>query len=118
MLKLAQSSEHVDGLEIVALLVMLDMTSWAIICHADMAGGNEDDAAWNYVLSMILDVKTILTRRHTEFMTSQIAWIHQQRADPKKGGILLPFVKFPALMDQFVEIAADKVFVVRLNSTM
>ncbi len=111
VLKLAGSSDgHITGLDIASSLVLLHALLWIVQSqqHSEGAPRSSSDAA-QFLVSLLTDVKLILVRRFGEFLLSEVAWIQQCRGDPKKAVVMLPFLKFPAFVDQLKEITGDKV---------
>ena len=128
---------HIAGMDIAAVLVATHMLLWVVASHSHSSSssssssetggggrgvgvsslslnGNSNSSgssseSWQYVTSLLSDVKLVLGRRFGEFMLTEVAWIQQCRGDPKRAAVMPPFLKFPAFLDQLTEITGDKV---------
>jgi hypothetical protein len=107
VLRLVSAPEICDGIEIVAMSVTIEMLTTT---HMSGSGSNrEAKYEVDIVGSVLAACKSTLLERLGEFINAQVVWIKQCKEDPKKSGVLLPFAKFPAFVDQILEFAGDKV---------
>eukprot|EP01041_Mallomonas_annulata_P008196 gene8196-16851_t len=100
----------ISGLEAVAVLTTLDLlvaadmqiVAAAVESRGEIAIDNEDG---NFIMKMILKLKKVLIEKLDAFVVEQKTWMHHQRVDPKRAGLLLPVTRFAVCVDQVVEWA-------------
>ena len=126
VMRLVTSAEYADGIEIVAMLVTVDMLianheqckleKSAVAQTRNPSGGvpfgrtkGGVSLAPDIIGSLLESARNILENRLTEFLTAQIAWIKHTHEETKRSTVLIPFLKFPAFIDQLKEFAGDKV---------
>jgi hypothetical protein len=63
-----------------------------------------------YLARSMDTTRVALTARVTAYVTDQINWIKQQKADPKNPDVLLPFASFPTFAAQVQEMSNGKVW--------
>ena len=119
LLKLASSPEYADGVELFGMLVTVQMllnqrllpqsypeTENLSIWNISM---EEVNLQWDFVEESLLECKKLLSSRLDNFVQSQIAWFQEKKVDHKKTGVLSPFARFPAFIDQVMVFAGKKV---------
>lgn len=62
-----------------------------------------------FFIGVLNDVRTGLLKRIQLFVNDQIAWIKNQKGDPKKAGVQLPVSKFPSFISQVLEMTGGMV---------
>ena len=77
--------------------------------HEAVVEGKEKESigtakAPKYFISLILKIRDKLASKIGAFVQCQIAWLKQQKGDPKRPGVMLPFIKFPSFLDSLQEL--------------
>lgn len=104
---ISQHDQH-DGIESIAMLTTLSHFASSFSEVAQAAEHDESMAAFTssnlYLNKMFKTLRNALEQNIHAFTLEQINWINSQRADPKSPGVLSPFVKFPSLVLQIMQV--------------
>mmetsp|Transcript_16821 Transcript_16821/g.25292 ORF Transcript_16821/g.25292 Transcript_16821/m.25292 type:complete len:994 (+) Transcript_16821:71-3052(+) len=109
MMKLVTGNDYADGIEVVAMQVTISMLVDRHQQHSSVVSSSEE-SSFDLIESLLFNARATLQDRLQEFCTAQIAWIRQSKEDPKKTSVLMPFLRFPAFVDQMKEFSGDKRF--------
>lgn len=80
-----------------------------VASSATPAGGEDNGSslpprATYFVSKLLHDLTTAFESVINQFRVEQIVWINNQKADSKSPSVLVPFYKFPTLLQQILEM--------------
>jgi hypothetical protein len=103
------SSEHTDGIEAIAMLVVLEQF---VVDHCGISIDcfiSQRSPTYDYATLLLFEIQHLLKQRIAKYSNEQMVWIRSQRCDPKKPGIDLPVCKLPGLILQVLDIIGEEV---------
>jgi hypothetical protein len=129
VLKVASSTEHVNAVEIVAMLVffesMLRLQSLLSKPPEESTAPQEDEIdvgvytfprsfkMTSFTLSVISEAKDVLSDRLAAFTAEEVSWLQAGRgglSDAKMLGVFPAFAKFPSYLDVIEELSGGQSF--------
>jgi hypothetical protein len=85
------------------------------LAPADRSAANASEERYKiddycpYLVALLMDVRSLLLKRLKAYLAEQVAWIQQQKGDPKKAGVQGPVARFPSLVRQAMEMTGGQV---------
>jgi len=109
--ELAVAGGKMDHLYTLEMLVQCEriMDSSSGVAASSPSGGGSSSSvssSSSYLSSIVTSLSTHLKLSFNQFVDGEIEWLQGQKVNPKRCGVLQPFLRFPALVDRMENVVA------------
>ena len=98
--------EAVDGVASVGQYSVLDKfcTLHKISIEQETKSNNQCKCHEKYQCKVLHRCRSLIVKRVESLLSNQLQWLQSQRANPKQAIVTIPFMKFPTLVDHYLQV--------------